>query len=210
MRTDSLRERKKAEARARILATANQLIRDRGYAATTMREIAASAEVSYQTLYNYYPTKGDILYQLLSAQREDVSEAYASLLQSFEGGLIEALDKLCRLTLATLTSGDSALWKIALVEMLNQDRGAGKVLELINASAQQALEDLLRSARDTGELKSGASIPLLAATLYDLMDYAIIRLLLDSEARQNESHENLAARLRVVVSPYLMEELKTQ
>ena len=210
MTTGSLREKKKAQARARILVSANQLIRGRGYAQTTMREIAASAEVSYQTLYNYYPTKGEILFQLLRTQVEDISAAYANLLQSFEGGLLEALDELCRLALATLINDDRALWRIALVELLDQDRGAGKVLELLDTAAQRVLEDLLRSARDTGELTPAASIPLLGATLYDLMDYAAVRLLLDPEARLDERLENLAARLRVVVSPYLMPELKTQ
>lgn len=210
LKADSLREKKKAQARARILACANQLIRSHGYAKTTMREIAASAEISYQTLYNYYPTKGEILFQLLKAQVEDISAEYANLLQSFEGGLLEALDGLCRLALAALTGDDRTLWRIALTELLNQDQRADNVLELIDTVAREALEDLLRSARDTGELSSAASIPLLAATLYDLMDYAAVRLLFDPEARLSESLENLAARLRVVVSPYLMPEINTQ
>ena len=57
----SLREQKKHQARQQILRSAHRLIQDGGYASTRMRDIAAAANVSYQTLYNYFPTKGLIL-----------------------------------------------------------------------------------------------------------------------------------------------------
>ena len=47
---ESLREKKKRAARARILLAADGLIQRQGYEQTTMRDIASAAEVSYQTL----------------------------------------------------------------------------------------------------------------------------------------------------------------
>ena len=65
-RKQSLREQKKAQARERILVCAQELINSQGYADTKMRGIAAAAKMSYQTLYNYFPTKGLILQELLA------------------------------------------------------------------------------------------------------------------------------------------------
>ena len=84
----SLREQKKRAARVQILVTANSLIEARGYEQTTMRDIAAGAGISYQTLYNYFPTKGDILFQLLVDQIEDMSDHYAAVLRNFDGDLL--------------------------------------------------------------------------------------------------------------------------
>jgi len=201
---ESLRERKKRDARNRILATADDLIRAHGYEQTTMRDIAAGAGLSYQTLYNYFPTKGDILFQLLVDQIEDLSGQYAQVLRTFDGDLLEALDDLARLVCTSLTRNDRSLWQTALVALLRQESGASALLDLIDTVAHQALEELLKAARASGELQPGVPVADLAATLFDLMDYAVVRLLLDPTADVQSSLENLSVRLSVVLSPHLI------
>jgi len=203
MKAESLRERKKRAARARILAAADELIHGQGYEQTTMRDIASRAEVSYQTLYNYFPAKGDILFQLLVDRIEDVSTHYAAVLQSFDGDLLEALDELARLTCTALTSSDRMLWQTALIALLNQQSGASKLLDLIDAVAHQSLEALLSAARTSGELTPSVPVIELAKTLYDLMDYAVVRLLLDPNSDVQSTLENLSGRFSVVLSPQL-------
>jgi AcrR family transcriptional regulator len=58
-----LRERKKAKTRAALQEHALRLIRQQGYAATTVEQIAEAAEVSPSTFFRYFPTKEDaVLY----------------------------------------------------------------------------------------------------------------------------------------------------
>src|SRR5689334_3212714 len=58
-----LRERKKAKTRAALQEHALRLIREQGYAATTIEQIADAAEVSPSTFFRYFPTKEDaVLY----------------------------------------------------------------------------------------------------------------------------------------------------
>jgi AcrR family transcriptional regulator len=59
--SESLRERKKAKARALIQDQALRLFAEQGYEATTVTQIAAAAEVSSSTLFRYFETKADIL-----------------------------------------------------------------------------------------------------------------------------------------------------
>src|SRR3954449_9093905 len=73
-----LRELKKQRTRELIAETARGLFAGRGFERVTVAEIARAAEVSAQTVFNYFPTKEDLVFwrleafedQLLSAIRE--------------------------------------------------------------------------------------------------------------------------------------------
>ncbi|MEW2130532.1 TetR family transcriptional regulator [Streptomyces sp. NPDC005435] len=56
-----LRERKKIKTREAIRTATYGLIREQGYDATTVEQIAERAEVSPSTVFRYFPTKEDIV-----------------------------------------------------------------------------------------------------------------------------------------------------
>jgi AcrR family transcriptional regulator len=51
----------KTATRERILQTARRLFADKGYDATTTRDIAQTAQIASGTLFNYFPTKEAII-----------------------------------------------------------------------------------------------------------------------------------------------------
>ena len=57
-----LRERKKRETRARIADTALRLFKERGFDQTTVADVAAAADVSVKTVFNYFPAKEDLFF----------------------------------------------------------------------------------------------------------------------------------------------------
>jgi AcrR family transcriptional regulator len=56
-----LRERKKLRTRGSIQREAMRLFAEKGYEATTIEQIAAAAEISPSTFFNYFPTKEDVV-----------------------------------------------------------------------------------------------------------------------------------------------------
>jgi AcrR family transcriptional regulator len=56
-----LRERKKLKTRDSIQREAMRLIEKQGYEQTTVEQIAAAAEISPSTFFNYFPTKEDVV-----------------------------------------------------------------------------------------------------------------------------------------------------
>jgi AcrR family transcriptional regulator len=70
-----LRERKKHKTRQLIADTARDLFAQRGFENVSVAEIARAAEVSETTVFNYFPTKEDLVYQGLEAFEEQLLQA---------------------------------------------------------------------------------------------------------------------------------------
>src|SRR5919199_3377642 len=67
-----LRERKKRRTRELIAATARRLFAERGFEDVTVAQIARAAEVSEQTVFNYFPTKEDLVYWRLGSFEDEL------------------------------------------------------------------------------------------------------------------------------------------
>ncbi|MGI5499867.1 TetR family transcriptional regulator [Lentzea sp. CA-135723] len=77
-----LRERKKLQTWRTIRTAAFELIGERGFEAVSVEEIAAAANVSRSTLFNYFPTKEAIV---LDPDPEE-PEVWRALLRARPGG----------------------------------------------------------------------------------------------------------------------------
>ncbi len=70
-----LRERKKQQTRQHIAETARRLFGQRGFERVTVAAIARAADVSEQTVFNYFPTKEDLVYWRLQSFEEELLAA---------------------------------------------------------------------------------------------------------------------------------------
>src|SRR5579875_2007754 len=70
-----LRERKKLRTRTLIAETARRLFAERGFEAVSVAQIARDAEVSEATVFNYFPTKEDLVYFGMEAFEEELLDA---------------------------------------------------------------------------------------------------------------------------------------
>ena len=75
MLEEGLRERKKRQTRQAIAEAARRLCRERGVAAVTVAEVAKAADVSQQTVFNYFPTKEDLFFSGMHAFEAELVDA---------------------------------------------------------------------------------------------------------------------------------------
>jgi AcrR family transcriptional regulator len=110
-----LRQRKKQRTRELIAETARRLFAERGFERVTIAEVAREADVSEQTVFNYFPTKEELVYwrlegfeeELLAAVRErDAGEAVVRAFGRFvlrRRGLLAERDPEARRRLLEIT-----------------------------------------------------------------------------------------------------------
>jgi AcrR family transcriptional regulator len=111
-----LRERKKQQTRELLAETARRLFTERGFERVSVAEIAREADVSEKTVFNYFPTKEDLVYWRL---------------ESFEGELLE--------TVRSREAGESVL--DAFGRFVRQPRG---MLGQYDREAREQLAALTR------------------------------------------------------------------
>jgi AcrR family transcriptional regulator len=70
-----LRERKKQQTRQLIYETAWRLFAERGFEAVTVAEVARAADFSEVTVFNYFPTKEDLVFAGMEFFEERLLEA---------------------------------------------------------------------------------------------------------------------------------------
>src|SRR5256885_1147003 len=73
--TEGLRERKKRQTREAIARAAMELFEAHGFDEVTVAEVARAADVSEKTVFNYFPTKEDLLLHGSDERRAALIEA---------------------------------------------------------------------------------------------------------------------------------------
>jgi AcrR family transcriptional regulator len=96
--TPGLRERKKAKTRLAISNIATKMFIERGFDDVTVAEVAAAADVSVATIFNYFETKEDLFFDRegegLEAQRRCILERKTgeSIASALHRGYLGAID----------------------------------------------------------------------------------------------------------------------
>jgi AcrR family transcriptional regulator len=118
---EGLRARKKRQTRAAIAAAAMELFQSRGFDAVTIADVAAAADVSRKTVFNYFPAKEDLVFEAGQERRAALVQAIrerppgSSLVEPFRAATMDYLDGVAHvpvdatLAIPRLVAGSTAL-----------------------------------------------------------------------------------------------------
>ncbi len=163
---------KEPVGRERILDAAAQLFVERGYAATTTRQISSSVGIKQPSLYYHFPNKGAMLVELLVATAEPSVHAARELLADASRSPLERLLELMRFDVHLLASG---AWNLGSLYLLPETSAPEcEPFRLLREELKDTYSALVAAARDAGEAQltdAGRA----AALLFSLVEGVILR-----------------------------------
>ena len=201
----SLREKNKARTRTAILDAAKELAKQGKWENVSTRQIADAAEVSYQTLYNYYPAKAAILVEMLLDVYVGPGPAINEIVKHYDGDLLDTLDKINRLRFQSF-GRDDIKWILTLGASLTTpgpSNEATSLIETIDQAGDGYYYSALSLAKGMGHLQDDVDIQLMAHTLYGIVNTTLDRYLFNSPNIQTQLH-TLRQQIEQLVRPYLV------
>ncbi|GHG90357.1 TetR/AcrR family transcriptional regulator [Pseudodonghicola xiamenensis] len=125
----------------RIRGAALKLFARQGYAAVSMRQIAAEVGVQAGALYNYTPDKQSLLFDLMRAHMQELLETWRA--RPLVGGPLRRLEEFTRFHIRFHLGRPEEVF-IAYMELRNLSPENFTVIEGLRRDYEDALEGILR------------------------------------------------------------------
>jgi AcrR family transcriptional regulator len=167
-----LRERQKAMRTARIIAVATNLFRAQGFDAARMEDIAGLAEVSPGTVYNYFPTKGDLLVAIVTQEVEEVLAAGEAVVENPPGNVEQAVGALVATYYDhSLIYLSKEMWRTAMAMTFSQpDTPASRHYMALDARLRGQVVALIAALQVRGRVVAAADPVAVGAIVFHNLD----------------------------------------
>lgn len=163
----SRREARRRDRREAIIQVARCSFLEKGYAATTMSEIAAKLGGSKGTLWSYFPCKDDLFAAVMRHATEDYHAGLTQMLDA-PGELVPTLHRFATDLLRRVTSPDTIrLRRLVITEAERFPQMSAIFFEIAPKHTRALLADYLAGAMARGQLRR-ADPGLAARTLITL------------------------------------------
>ncbi|MFE0415673.1 TetR/AcrR family transcriptional regulator [Streptomyces tendae] len=198
--TGDRRTVRRERTRSRILEAARELFYARGYARTTMDDIAARADVARRTLFNHFPAKQAMLAAWRADRYTQLSALPSGPASDDDGAPVPAADLLRRqyALLGELSEAD-----VPLTVVLMQGRMAEVTDSQELFPGYEPLQKTVRLGQDRGEFSTAVSAQTVTEVLASCFADTVSRWVLPQVNRQPAPFElgpALAAKLELILN----------
>lgn len=197
-----LRERQKTTRHRDILAAAEYLFRRDGFRATGIEAIAARANLATGTLYNYFPSKGDILLALVALDGEEVRAAGAKLIarppRDPETAITRLLEIYIEHSLVHLTKDE---WRHALANyFLQPDSRFGQGYAALDGKLAAQVCELVSALQSRGSLSPDIDSESAGRLLFYLCNSEFTLFVVNEAMPMAELKQRMSRQIAIVMS----------
>jgi AcrR family transcriptional regulator len=164
-----LRAKHKADRHQRIVEAAARLFRTQGYDTVKMEAIAAAAEVSIGTIYNYYKNKGDLLVAIVSMEVHEVLAAGERVIADPPRNAEKAVAKLISNYIEhALVYLSKEMWRQAMAITTQQpDSPSGVAYNELDEALARQTSKLIKKLQTLGLVQVGVDAQALGEMIFN-------------------------------------------
>lgn len=203
-----LRARKKAERRALILDCGERHFAERGFDATPMEAIAACADISPATLYNFFPTKLDILTEVFGQQIDVRLAARRETSVSVSSDPVSTTQKLVGSMFQTFDSFDRGLLRRVTLNALNEGpaRDAGARYVMAENDMLSEVAEHLQVCQVSGQLSADMDVIAVAGAISACGNGEYYTWLGDDAADIAGVMTRIGSHIQVILAAYIIDQ----
>ncbi|ESY84108.1 MULTISPECIES: TetR/AcrR family transcriptional regulator [Mesorhizobium] len=197
-----LRARQKADRHRRIIESAAALFREAGYEGAKIETIAAQAEVSIGTIYNYYQNKGDILGAIVSMEVNEVLNAGRGVVARPPANVGDALDTLIGIYIEhSLNYLSKEMWRQAMaISTQLPDSPFGQSYTGLDRSLTEQIRALIARLQEIGLVRQDIDGTALGELIFNNMNMMFIEFVKRDDARIPELRAAIRRQNRILVA----------
>ncbi|RWG02294.1 TetR/AcrR family transcriptional regulator [Mesorhizobium sp.] len=197
-----LRARQKADRHRRIIDAATELFREAGYEGAKIEAIAAQAEVSIGTIYNYYQNKGDILGAIVAMEVNEVLNAGQGVVCSPPADVGDALDRLIGIYIGhSLNYLSKEMWRQAMaISTQLPDSPFGQAYTALDRDLTEQIRALIARLQEIGLVRSDIDGPAVGELIFNNMNMMFIEFVKRDEAKIPELRAAIKRQNRILVA----------
>ncbi len=201
-----LRARKKAERRALILDCGERLFAERGFDATPMEAIAASADISPATLYNFFPAKLDILTEIFGRQIDVQLSQRRKTSTGFSNDPASAILELVGTMFQTFDSFDRGLLRRVTLNALNEGpkRDAGARYVMAENDMQAEVAEVLQAYQIVGLLSVEMNVQAVSSAISACGNGEYYAWLGDDATTIEEVMTHICSHVQVILAAHIV------
>ena len=162
------RERQKQDRERRILAAARRLFDRKGYDGTSMENVAARAGLAVGTLYNYFPSKDELLFAISRADTEPLLRIGEAILADPPDDPAEAIGALTEVMVQGITAGERRLWRELFVASIAAPDTLGARLFALDLRLIAQLTTMIERLKARGAIDASVDSSRAAGLFYGI------------------------------------------
>jgi AcrR family transcriptional regulator len=164
-----LRARKKEATSRRIITEACRMFQDEGYSDTRIEDVAAAADLSVATFYNYFRSKADILLSSVTEETEKVLELAEQCIAMSHTDAAAGFDALSLVYWTqSFTTTSRQMWRIAVSQtMLDPESEFSRRYVVLDNRLSDQVCDFIRKMQSAGHIRPDIDPEPIGALLFN-------------------------------------------
>jgi AcrR family transcriptional regulator len=190
------RDRQKLERERRILRSAERLFARNGFAATAMENVATGAKLAVGTIYNYFPSKTDLLLAIIGRETNSVLRRGREVVDDAGSEPLAAIIALTDLFVDDLLSGDRRLWRELMAAAITNPSTIGARMFEADTQLIALLAESIERFKAAGTFAENLDASRAAIVIYSICFSLLTAYLIDdrlsAEVIRGEIHRAIA------------------